>query len=321
MTADRDFPDVDPEMIEGLRRWNRLHVSPEDLAAFRNRPPVPSDPGLIAPGQLTVPGLAGEPDVKLLTINVEGGADSRAAFLWIHGGGFVGGYPDIPESIHRMAQEHDWLVASVDYRLAPEAPFPAALNDCHAALLWLHDHAQALNIDPHRIAIGGTSAGAGHAATLALAVREHDVAPIAFQLLMYPALDDRTGISRPAAPGTGNHVWTAAANRFGWSSLLGEAAGSRAVRPASVPARMNDLARLPPTFIGVGTLDLFFAEDVAYATRLAASGVPVELEVVPAAFHGFERIAPDAHASRRFNQRWMTALLHALEPGILRENA
>lgn len=304
------YTDIDPEMIESLRGLGAM-VDPSDLVAFRNRPPAPRPAGLDVPVRRTAPGLPGEPAVNVLILNETAREGQRAAIVWMHGGGFVGGDAAIPSLICVAARLHDWLVVSVDYRLAPEARFPAALHDNYAVLRWVHDNAEQLGVDPSRVAIGGTSAGAGHAAMLAIAARDRGV-PLAYQLLIYPALDDRTGSTRPATPGTGRHVWTAEANNFGWSALLGQPAGTDMVPPGSVPARVENITGLAPAFIGVGTLDLFFQESVDYATRLAAAGVAVQLEVVPAAYHGFERIAPQALSSQRFNACWLSALTRSL---------
>lgn len=160
--------------------------------------------------------------------------------------------------------------------------------------------------------IGGASADGGHAAMLALTARDRGEVPLAYRLLIYPMLDDRTGSSRPARSGTGEFIWTAASNRIGWTSLLGVSAGSERVPTRTVPARRTDLAGLPPAFIGVGTLDLFMDEDIAYAGALAAEGVPLDLAVVPGAFHAFDGIADETRASRAFTARWMNNLATAL---------
>lgn len=191
------------------------------------------------------------------------------------------------------ARELGILVVGVDYRLAPEHPFPAALDDCYAALRWLHDRAEQLGVDPARIAVGGASAGGGLAA--GLAQRAHDLAevPVALQVLTYPMLDDRTVLRRDHA-GRGRILWTPASNRYGWTSYLGHPPGAAEPPPYAVPARRADLAGLPPAWIGVGELDLFHDEDVEYARRLEAAGVPVTLHVEPGMYHAAER----DHAAR-----------------------
>jgi acetyl esterase/lipase len=214
--------------------------------------------------------------------------------------------------VQALARELDCPIVTVDYRLAPETTWSGSLEDNYAALLWLHEHAAELGVDPSRIAIAGESAGGGHAALLAIAARDRGEVGIAFQCLTYPMLDDRSGTSRRLAEHIGYFGWNAEANRFGWESFLGCAPGGDAVPCGGGPARCEDLAGLPPAWIGVGGLDLFVEEDVAFAQRLNAAGVPTELLVVPGAFHGFDMFKPDAAISRRF----AAAKLDALRRGL-----
>jgi len=315
----RDLAGVDPAMIDDLLLIDDMTVSAANLDRFRRRPAArpahPAAPPAIpvaAPVPRMIPGLPGQPAVRTVQFDGDPGRRDRGAVVWMHGGGYVTGAAGIPVDLRVAAREHGWLVVSVDYRLAPEAVFPASLDDNLAALCWVHDQAATLGVDPARIAIGGASAGGGHAAMLAFAARDRSDVKPACQILIYPMLDDRTGSSRPARPGTGQFMWTAASNRFGWSSLLGRPAGGSGVPAAAVPARRGDLAGLPPAFIGVGTLDLFLDEDLAYAAALTAAGVPVDLRVVPAAFHAFDGIAPQAPASRSFTAAWIATLAAAI---------
>ncbi|GAA3703872.1 hypothetical protein GCM10022268_11850 [Sphingomonas cynarae] len=316
-----DLAGVDPAMIDDLLLVDDMTVSAANLDRFRHRPAArhahPATPPAVpvaAPVPRTIPGLPGRSAVR--TVQFDGDPDrrrqGRGAVVWMHGGGYIAGAAGIPVDLRVAAREHGWLVVSVDYRLAPKAAFPAALDDNLAALCWVHDHAGALGVDPARIAIGGASAGGGHAAMLAFAARDRSAVRPACQILIYPMLDDRTGSSRPARPGTGQFIWTAASNRFGWSSLLGMPAGGAQVPVAAVPARRRDLAGLPPAFIGVGTLDLFLDEDLAYAAALTTAGVTVDLRVVPAAFHAFDGVAPQAPASRSFTAQWIARLAAAI---------
>jgi len=237
----------------------------------------------------------------------------RPVLLWLHGGGHVIGWPEQDDrTCLAFASRLQATVASVDYRLSPEHPFPAALDDAHAVLVWLHNHAAERLLDPTRIAVGGASAGGGLAA--ALAQRVHDQGPgrLALQLLVYPMLDDRTPAD--AAP-AGLRVWTPASNRYGWASYLGHPPATDEPPPYAVPARRDDLRGLPPAWIGVGSEDLFLAEDTAYARRLADAGVPVTLEVVEGAFHGFDAVLPRAGVSRRFLDAQVDALASAFARG------
>jgi acetyl esterase/lipase len=200
------------------------------------------------------------------------------------------------------ARELGLVVVSVDYRLAPEHPFPAALDDAHAAWTWLQGAAPALGVDPARVAVGGASAGAGLAACLAQRLRDEGSAaggvPPAAQLLVYPMLDDRTA-ARHELDG-GHLVWSNRSNRTGWSAYLGAPPGAPHAPAYAVAARRDDLGGLPPAWIGVGALDLFLDEDRAYAARLRAAGVATELLEVPGAPHGFDALAPDVPLSRTF---------------------
>ena len=188
------------------------------------------------------------------------------AILWIHGGGYVIGSAAQDDAIcRRFAVELGAIVAAVEYRLAPEHAFPTPLEDCHDALVWLASRDE---VDADRVAIGGASAGGGLAAGLALLARQRgDVRPAA-QVLAYPMLDDRT-VLRNDLDERYMRLWNNRTNRFGWTAYTGLPPGSPAVSELAVPARSDDLSGLPPAWIGVGTLDLFHDEDVAYAGRLA----------------------------------------------------
>lgn len=234
------------------------------------------------------------------------GSAPGAALLWIHGGGYVIGHPAQDDVLcRRFARELGVTVASVDYRLAPEHPYPDSLEDCYSALTWL---AALPSVDPARVAIGGASAGGGLAAALALMARDRREVPVAAQLLVYPMLDDRT-CDRRDLDNPGIRLWNQTSNKFGWAAYLGDADPD-----VAVPARRDDLSGLPPAWIGVGTLDLFHDEDLAYAERLKAAGVPCEVEVVDGAFHGFDGIAPKAAVSQAFFNSQCAMLRQALTP-------
>jgi acetyl esterase/lipase len=212
------------------------------------------------------------------------------ALLWIHGGGYVIGTAQQDDDVcRRFARRLGVTVAAVDYRLAPEHPYPAPLEDCYSALTWL---AKLPAVDPTRVAIGGASAGGGLAAALAFLARDRGEVTPTLQLLAYPMLDDRSG----ATPENPNYrLWGPKSNRFGWAAYLGNADPN-----VAVPGRREDLSGLPPAWIGVGTHDLFHDEDLAYAERLTAAGVRCEVETVPGAFHGFDLVVPKAAVSQSF---------------------
>ena len=221
-----------------------------------------------------------------------GSTEPAPALLWIHGGGYVIGTADMDDHVcARFSRRLGITVASVEYRLAPEHPYPAALQDCYSALTWL---AGLPGVDPGRVAIGGASAGGGLAAALALWARDQGSSGFtpAFQLLVYPMLDDRSSMTVDKA---NYRLWNPRANRFGWRAYLGGADPR-----VAVPARRDDLSGLPPAWIGVGTNDLFHDEDLAYAEHLRAAGVPCDVEVVPGAFHGFDMWTSKSTVSQRF---------------------
>jgi acetyl esterase/lipase len=226
------------------------------------------------------------------------------ALVWIHGGGYVIGTAQQDDALcRRFVRELGVTVAAVDYRLAPEHPYPAPLEDCYSALTWL---AGLPAVDPARVAIGGASAGGGLAAALALLARDRGEVTPTLQLLAYPMLDDRSG----AGPENPNYrLWGPKSNRFGWAAYLGNADPQIAV-----PARHDNLSGLPPAWIGVGTHDLFHDEDVAYAERLIAAGVPCQVKVVDGAFHGFDQVVPKAAVSQAFFASQCARLRSALAP-------
>jgi len=231
------------------------------------------------------------------------------ALLWIHGGGYVIGSAAQDDAVcRRFADQLGIVVAAVEYRLAPEHRFPVPLHDCHDALVWL---AGQPTVDPTRVAVGGASAGGGLAAALAVLARQRAEVPLAFQLLAYPMLDDRTA-ERTDLDESNFRLWNNEANRFGWQSYTGHRPGSDEVSGLAAPSRLDDLAGLPPAWIGVGTLDLFHDEDLAYARRLREAGVECELDVVEGAFHGFDLVRAKAGVSRAFRSAQLTALGAAL---------
>jgi acetyl esterase/lipase len=225
---------------------------------------------------------------------------SGAALLWLHGGGLIMGAPRMDERrCGTWARELGIVVASVAYRLAPEHPFPAALDDARAAWRWLQGAAATLGVDPARVAVGGASAGGGLAACLAQRLRDEGAAQPAAQLLVYPMLDDRTA-ARRELDGAGHLVWHNRSNRAGWTAYLGREPGAPKLPAYAAAARRGDLRGLPPAWIGVGDLDLFLDENRGYAERLEAAGVGVTLHEVAGAPHGFDALAADVPLVRAF---------------------
>ena len=204
-------------------------------------------------------------------------------------------------------------MVATQYRLAPETPFPGPVEDCYAALDWLFTQAEELGVDAQRIAIYGQSAGGGLAAATAILARDRGVHTLAAQFLLYPMLDPRTGT--PDAPmdnpATGEFLWTREANRNGWSAMRGDAPVAPQRLGYFGPALVEDVAGLAPTFIAVGSLDLFLEENIAYALRLSRAGIAIDLQVYTGGVHGFEALPSantDAYweAFDRAAQRWLT---------------
>lgn len=242
-------------------------------------------------------------------------ANNRPALLHVHGGGMVlGSARSMQHGPAGIAAAAGMPVVSVNYRLAPEHPFPAPQQDCLAALTWLGTNAAQLGIDPGRIGIIGESAGGGLAAATALMARDTGGPALAAQFLTYPMLDHRTGGAdcpyRNAS--TGEFVWTRAANQFGWAALQGSYSPVDHRRGWFSPSRAETLTRLPPTWIGTGSLDLFMDENLDYARRLTDAGVPVELHVYPGAIHAFN-LMPDAALTKAFSRDLLGAISRWLQ--------
>lgn len=278
-------------------------ATPTDAAACHGRVQV---------ADRRVPGSADAPAVRVRLYTPVGGVGHRPALLWIHGGGFTAGTPEQNEDLClRIAADLTCLVVSVDYRLAPAHPFPAATEDCYAALRWLAATAADLGVDPRRIAVGGSSAGGGLAAAVALMARDRGEVALAYQLLVYPCLDDRHETPSSHEFAAEGIIWNRAQSLRGWRAYLG-ADHQGDPSPYAAPARVADVAGLPPAYVMAAQLDLLRDEDIAYATRLMQAGVPTELHVHPGAMHGFVLFAAQAAASQRAIGDYVAALGRAL---------
>lgn len=313
---------VDPELAVGRESHLPETLDAESLTRFRSMLvamvaaiPKPTSDAMqqVRVDDRRIPGVDGAPDVRVL-IYAPGdrGEDLLPAILHIHGGGFVSGSADMSDPNSRSyAADMNCVVVSVDYRLAPETAYPGPLDDCYAALLWLHGAAGELGVDRDRIVIAGESAGAGLVASLCLLARDRGEVRPNFQYLAEPMLDHRSPDSDH--PHVGHLGWTREHNRFGWSAMLGDSA-DRPVSPYGSPALADDLSGLPSTFIHIGAIDLFLEESLDYARRLTRAGVSVELHVWPGAYHAFGAI--DAHVSREARRVARTAIHRALWPSI-----
>ncbi|MDN5721193.1 alpha/beta hydrolase, partial [Corynebacterium sp.] len=318
---------VDPELLptlEVIRQMTPPQLGVEDLPAMRSRDRTAQTLehlhglGLVT-REITVPGHDG---AELpATVVSRAGRGERAAgpgIYFLHGGGMVSGRRlDAVEFMAPWVLEHDAVLLTPAYRLAPEHPAPTPVEDAYAGLVWMHANAAELDVDPDRILVGGTSAGGGLAAGTALLARDRRGPDLLGQILMSPMLDDRdSSTSARQIDGTG--VWDRGDNNFGWSCLLGEARGGADVPAHCAPARTAEqpdgLAGLPPAFIDCGTAEVFRDENVAYASALWAAGVQAELHVWAGAFHGSAMIVPDAAVSRdalKARDAWVARLLAA----------
>lgn len=233
----------------------------------------------------------------------------RPCLLWIHGGGYILGCPEMDEQLLcRKVGELGCLVVAADYRLAPEHPYPAALDDCDAALGWILHHAGELGVDTDTLMLGGASAGGGLAAALALRAQDQRPGAIAFQCLIYPMLDHRTGTSAPESSKE-FWLWGPEHNRFAWNAYLGPNGLSHGVSPFASPALAERLDGLPPTYLCIGDQDLFYQEDIDYARRLRDSGTAVELDIVPGAPHGFDKL-PAPMSEQALQRRFRVLARH-----------
>ena len=324
MTAGRDAalctaPALDPEIASrlGVGPMMLRSLSVDALAGIRSEMAAASRRVQLSDAvertDVAVPGRAGGPDVVLRIHRPKGRTGPLPCLYAIHGGGYIlGNYEVEDQRFDSWVPRLGVIGVSVEYRLAPETPYPGPLDDCHAGLSWVYEHAEELGVDRRLIGVLGTSAGGGLAASLALRARDNPEPAIAFQLLMYPMIDDR-GVT-PSSQWSDVPVWNPASNELGWRSYLGELYGTDRVPAAAAPARAIDLRGLPATFIGVGTVDVVCDEDVDFAQRLYRAGVPTELRVYAGGPHGFDRRATDTGLSRRGRRdmlEWLTRQLSA----------
>jgi acetyl esterase/lipase len=313
---------LDPHVRAGLAMPFE-HIGPDNIADVR------AAIGGLAAGPSPrrsdhlVPGDGGDPPVPVRVYRPAGGAaDSdgdgaapgspRPCLYSMHGGGYVIGSYDMDSfMLDDLCPELGIVGVTVEYRLAPESPYPGPLEDCYRGLKWVYDNADELGVDRDCIGVTGISAGGGLAAALALLARDRGEVPLAFQLLDCPMLDDRQATWSSRRDGL--PVWSRQSNEFGWRSYLGDLYGSDDVPYTAAPARATDLSGLPPAFVSVGSIDGFLDEDVDYALRLNRAGVPCELHVYPGAPHGYQIAveAPLTAQSRRDVEDWLRRLVAA----------
>lgn len=242
--------------------------------------------------------------------------EETPGILWIHGGGYVTG---VAEAVYQsraieLVKKYGAVVISPEYRLAIEAPYPAALEDCYATLLYIKEHADELQIDDSRIMVGGESAGGGLTAAVCMYARDQGEVNIAFQMPLYPMIDDRdTESSRH------NHtpVWNTPKNHIAWHIYLGNLHGKE-VPPYAAPARQTDYSNLPPAYTFVGDIEPFYCETLTYIENLKKAGIPADVDVYPGAFHTFDKRMPflemSKQAAEKFEEAYLYAVSHYFAP-------
>lgn len=255
-----------------------------------------------------LPAAVNSPELMVRVYNPINPSGALPAMLWMHGGGYVMGSVDQDDYLVRsLVEAVGCVMVSVDYRLAPENPFPAPLEDCYKALKWLSSNTDGLGVDPKRIAIGGASAGGGLAAALALMARDKAEVEVFFQCLFCPMIDDSNS-TESSYQVTDGRVWNRANNIKGWAAYLhGDDASIYAAA-----SRTMDLSGLPPAYIAVGSVDMFVDENSRYAQRLQQAGISTQLEIFEGGFHGFEFFVSDAAISRRARDIHHQALKQAM---------
>ena len=301
---------IHPELRSALRDLTAF-VLPDDLERARRIPQPPRNPSdKVEVRDRTIPGADGREMLLRIYEPKDRDPDAAPALLWIHGGGYVMGHPGYDDNLcMTFAEEAGCIVFSPDYRLAPEHPFPAGLEDCYAALVWISRSAETLGIDRTRVAVAGASAGGGLTAALALLARDRGGPSICFQMPLYPMIDDRN-VSPSSREITYPGVWNSYNNIAAWEMYLDGT--PEEVPPYAAPIRATDLSGLPPTYTCVGQLDPFRDETIEYVARLAQAGVDVEFHLYPGGYHAYEVAAPEAEVSIRTRNEYVQALARAL---------
>ncbi len=287
-----DDPPKAREMTESINREMRANLPPTDVNI----------------DELTIPG----PDCDIpLAIYQPPNPAPRGGLLWLHGGGYIVGVERDDARCIEFAEFIGCAVVSVGYRLAPESTYRESIADSFSALNWMVDNASQLGIDKDRVAIGGGSAGGGLAAGLALYNRDNKGPDLAFQLLIYPMIDDRHD-TPSGHEVTHPTIWNRDVSFKAWKMYLGDEYGSDNVSPYAAAARATDLSDLPPALVTVGTMDLFRDENINYAQRLMAARIPTDLQVFAGMYHGAEMLVPEAAASRQMRLDYLTTLKRAI---------
>jgi len=315
---------IDPELREALALLPPLNLdniveTREALAAMLGADVIPIDESVSVYDKI-IPGPDDNPSLRVRIYEPKVKTNTLPGLLWIHGGGYVLGNPNDNDLLcQRFVREANCVVVSVDYRLAPEHPYPAPLEDCYAALKWFAGHADDLGVDRARIGAAGASAGGGLTAGLSLLARDRQGPELCFQMPLYPMIDDRN--NTPSSLEITYHmIWNHDLNEKGWNMYLNGKNGTEDVSPYAAPARAIDFTGIPYTYTCVGQLDPFRDETLDYVTRLSRAGVDVEFHLYPGCYHGFEDLVPNATVSQRATAEYVGAVKHVLHRSSLVEN-
>ncbi|WP_274308505.1 alpha/beta hydrolase [Solibacillus daqui] len=307
---------VNPEFLPGLESFQNFEFKVEDLSVIREGM-VQLKPSLTSTETVTILDkiITGIDDNEIrIRIYKPANQDTDLpALLWIHGGGYIlGSIEDNDHLCVQVVETSNCVVVSVDYRLAPEHPYPAPLEDCYSALTWIADHVKELQVDANRIGVAGASAGGGLTAGLTLLARDRAYPSICFQMPLYPMIND--GNDTPSANEIKEGmIWNQKTNDFGWTCYLGELYGNDNIPIYAAPSRAEDYSNLPYTYTCVGQLDPFRDETIAYVTKLAQAGVDVEFHLYPGAYHGFEVLNPQSELAQQVVQEYINAIKVGLD--------
>jgi acetyl esterase len=293
-----------------------LDLRPENLQAIREGS-AQLLPPLVMPEDLSLEvKVINGPDQNPLPLRIyrpKFSQETLPVLLWIHGGGYVLGTAEADDTLCLgFVKAANCVVVSVDYRLAPEHPYPAPIEDCYTALKWVADNVEALNVDPNRIGVAGASAGGGLTAAVTLLARDRNYPSLCFQMPLYPMIDDRNNTPSANEVKEG-FVWNQQANDHGWRMYLGELFGSDQVPAYAAPARAEDYSNLPFTYTCVGQLDPFRSETITYVAKLAEAGVDVEFHLYLGAYHGFESLNPQARIAQQALNEYTQAVKYGFE--------
>jgi len=302
---------VHPEFLPGLESFTNFEFKVEYLEAMRAgmeqfAQPLTSTEAIHISNE-TIKGID-DNDIRVRIYKPAQQNSLLPVLLWIHGGGYIiGSIDDNDDLCVQIVEAAQCVVVSVDYRLAPEHPYPAPLEDCYSALKWIADHASDLQVDVNKIGVAGASAGGGLTAGLTLLARDRAYPSICFQMPLYPMIDDRNNTPSANEIKEGM-IWNQQTNEFGWTCYLGDLHGQANVPIYATPARAEDYSNLPYTYTCVGQLDPFRDETLSYVTKLAQAGVDVEFHLYPGAYHGFESLNPQSELAQQVIHEYVNAV-------------